>query len=270
LAEDLVCGCGCCYCCCCCCRIVVIVVLSLSSLSHCHCHCRVVTVSSLSSSSLLHCHCHCHIVAVSSLSLHHCHVVSCCHYCRINIVVAVSLSLSLCHCCHHCVIVVIVAVSLSLSLCRYRCCVIAVSSPSHHCHVVSCHHRRHRRVVHTGVLDQGRVQAGHIASPGMLQPWLVSTGNEGQVECTYLLENTDGQTDKSGHGKNLNLRHRRHFSCCCCCCCCCHHHCQTEGEGQVKTRRKGSKRVGHTYFLESTDGRTSVGPTCVSSRGVVS
>src|SRR6266850_942541 len=28
----------------------------------------------------------------------------------------------------------------------------------------------------------------------MLQPWLVSAGNEGQVERTYLLENTDGQT----------------------------------------------------------------------------
>ena len=38
---------------------------------------------------------------------------------------------------------------------------------------------------------------GHIALPGMLQPLLVSAGDEEQVECTYLLENTDGQTDKS-------------------------------------------------------------------------
>src|SRR6266850_5079722 len=63
--------------------------------------------------------------------------------------------------------------------------------------------------------------------------------------------------DKSGHGNNLSLRRRRH-------------HCQTEGEGQVKTGRKGSKRMGHTYFRESTDGRTSAGPACVSSRGLVS
>src|SRR6266850_8057493 len=68
---------------------------------------------------------------------------------------------------------------------------------------------------------------------------------------------TDGQMDKSGHGNNPSLR--------------CHcHRCRTEGEGQVKTGRKGSKRTGHTYFLESMDGRTSAGPACVSSRGLVS
>src|SRR6266850_1600023 len=68
---------------------------------------------------------------------------------------------------------------------------------------------------------------------------------------------TDGRTDKSEHGNNLSLRH-------------CRHCCWTEGEGQVKTGRKGSKRMGHTYFLESTDGQTSAGPACVSSRGLVS
>jgi len=33
----------------------------------------------------------------------------------------------------------------------------------------------------------------------MLQPLLVSAGDEEQVECTYLLENMDGWTDKSRH-----------------------------------------------------------------------
>jgi len=50
-----------------------------------------------------------------------------------------------------------------------------------------------------GLLDRGWVQAGHIASPGMLQPLLVSAGDEEQVKRTYLLENTDRQTDKSQH-----------------------------------------------------------------------
>ena len=36
---------------------------------------------------------------------------------------------------------------------------------------------------------------GHIVSPGMLQPLLVSVGDEEQMECTWFLENTDGQTD---------------------------------------------------------------------------
>jgi len=33
----------------------------------------------------------------------------------------------------------------------------------------------------------------------MLQPLLVSAGDEEQVECTYLLENMDGQMDESRH-----------------------------------------------------------------------
>src|SRR6267142_2254007 len=68
---------------------------------------------------------------------------------------------------------------------------------------------------------------------------------------------TDRQTDESGHGNNPSL-------------CRCRHCCWTEGEGQVKMGRKGSKRMGHTYFLESTDGQTSAGPVCVSLRGLVS
>src|SRR6267142_632937 len=146
----------------CCCCVVVVVLLQC-------CCCSVVVVVSL----LSWCH-HCRVVVVS-LSLRRCH-----HH----IVVVAS---SPCHCRCHCVIV-IVAVSLSLSLCRCHCHVVAVSLPSHHHHVVSC---CHRRMVHTGVLNRGQV---HIASPGTLQPWLVSTGDEGQVECTYLLENTDRRT----------------------------------------------------------------------------
>src|SRR6266850_727312 len=68
---------------------------------------------------------------------------------------------------------------------------------------------------------------------------------------------TDRRMDESGHGNNPSLHRRRH-------------RCRTEGEGQVKMGRKGSKQMGHTYFLESTDGRTSAGPVCVSSRGLVS
>jgi len=52
-------------------------------------------------------------------------------------------------------------------------------------------------MVNMGVLDRGQVQVGHIALPGMLQPLLVSIGDEEQVECTCFLENTDGQTDTS-------------------------------------------------------------------------
>src|SRR6266850_3537985 len=50
-------------------------------------------------------------------------------------------------------------------------------------------------MVNMGVLDRGWVQVGHIALPGMLQPLLVSAGDEEQVECTCFLENTDRQTD---------------------------------------------------------------------------
>src|SRR6266850_975032 len=140
------------------CRRSVVVIAS----SWCRCH-RVVAVSSLL---------HCRGVVVVLLLL-----------CCCSVVVAVLLSW--CRCCRG---VIIVAVSLSLSLCRCHCHVVAVSLPSHHHHVVSC---CHRRMVHTGVLNRGQV---HIASPGTLQPWLVSTGDEGQVECTYFLENTDGRT----------------------------------------------------------------------------
>jgi len=51
-------------------------------------------------------------------------------------------------------------------------------------------------MVNTGVLDQGQVQAGHIASPGTLQPLLVSAGDEEQVECTCFLENMDEWMDR--------------------------------------------------------------------------
>src|SRR6267142_1869217 len=82
-----------------------------------------------------------------------------------------------CHCVvlHHCCVV----------LCH--CCVVAVLLLLLHC----CSHC----MVNTGVLDRGQVQVGHIVSPGMLQPLLVSAGDEEQVECTYLLENTDGRMD---------------------------------------------------------------------------
>src|SRR6267142_6637269 len=70
-------------------------------------------------------------------------------------------------------------------------CHVIVSSSSCCCCCHSC------RMVNTGVLDQGQVQAGHIVLPGMLQPLLVSVGDEEQVEHTCFLKNMDRQTDTS-------------------------------------------------------------------------
>src|SRR6267142_246075 len=75
---------------------------------------------------------------------------------EVTVIVVVLSLLSLSHHhCHHChvvavVIVAVVVIALSLSLC---CCCF--------CHV------HLTLLVHTGMLDRGRVQAGHLASPVM-------------------------------------------------------------------------------------------------------
>ena len=119
---------------------------------------------------------------------------------------------------------------------------------SRHCHC--CCHVHLTLLVHMGMLDWGQVQAGHLASPVMLQPSLVSAGDEEQVECTYLLENTDGQTDRqvrTWKASLLSLSSHCHSHChvmvvivialsrslsllsslssCHGCCCCCYHYC---------------------------------------------
>ena len=148
---------------------------SLSSLLHCHCHCCcVITVIIV-------------VLLLSSLSLL---LSSCCHHCCCccHVVVIVMLLLLLhCCCCH---VVVIVALLLLSHCCCCCCC---------------CCHVHLALLVHTGMLDQGRVRAGHLVSPGMPQLLLVSTGDEEQVECTYLLENTDGQTDRQVRTWNASL-----------------------------------------------------------------
>ena len=201
-------------CCCChCCHIVAVIVmlLLLSSLHHCshHRRCCVVAVVIITSSlwsSLCHSRCHCCVVVIVVLLLlllshchrvmsYHCHVVS--HYCCVML-----------HCCH--------IIATSCHVVAVLCCVIVVSLL---CCCSCC-------MVNTGVLDQGWVQVGHIALPGMLQPLLVSTGDEEQVECTCFLENTDRRTDASY-------------------CHCCHYHCVhlTHGGGGPRASAGGPSSV---------------------------
>src|SRR6267142_2565593 len=52
----------------------------------------------------------------------------------------------------------------------------------------------------------------------MPQPSLVSAGDEEQVECTYLLENMDGQTDRQVRTWNALLLLLPLHHCCHCCC----------------------------------------------------
>src|SRR6266850_1881083 len=187
------------------------VIMSLLSLSHCHsvvsCCRSVIVVIALSRCCVmlsLHCHgvvscCH-HIVAVS------CHVIAVCcccciiamssllSHCRHVIIIVTS---SLCHC--HCHVIML---TLSSHCCCCRCCcchivvVVTLLLLSCCCCCCCCCHVHLTLLVHMGMLDQGRVQVGHLALPVMPQPSLVSAGNEEQVECTYLLENMDGQTDR--------------------------------------------------------------------------
>jgi len=107
----------------------------------------------------------------------------------------------------------------------HRHCVVSC-----HCHVIAtllllsccCSHC----MVNTGVLDRGQVQAGHIVPPGMLQPLLVSTGDEEQVEHTCFLENTDRWTDTS-----------------CCHCCHCHRVHLVHGGGGLRASAGGPSSI---------------------------
>jgi len=114
--------------------------------------------------------------------------------------------------------------------------------------------------VNTGVLDQGQVQAGHIASPGMLQPLLVSVDDEEQVECTYLLENTDIQTsrqmDESRHFITTTATTTFTFTFTIIILVIIIIIIRQREKDKSRQERKGCKQVGHTYFLESTDGQT--------------